>query len=219
MAESQNEKYINAKLQAVERKDTPVIARAHAMENRLPPGQRAVPKLVAMPPITPTYPVIDKTNWRLIISGLVEIPEELNWEQFLQLPQQEYIVDFHCVTHWSKLDQVFTGVDLQNIFQRAKPHKTVKHVIFASYDGYTTNVVYNELQNEVGFVAVTMNGEAIESKYGGPARVVVPHLYGWKSAKFIHEIRFVSEDEPGFWEVRGYSNNAHPWSEERYSDE
>jgi DMSO/TMAO reductase YedYZ molybdopterin-dependent catalytic subunit len=132
------------------------------------------------------------------------------------LPQEKFIVDFHCVTHWSKLDQGFVGVALAEIFKLVRPKPSAKFVIFEGYDGYTTNVSMAELKNNSAFIAVKMDGKEIEDRFGGPARVVIPHLYAWKSAKFIKAIRFQEKDEPGFWETRGYHNHGDPWKEERY---
>lgn len=206
-----NERYIKAKLRLTHLKTPRPTGKG------LPPGQHEVPAMVAMPPITPDYPRVPTTKWKLRVYGEVEQPMEWNYDSFLKLPQQEYRIDFHCVTTWSKLGQQFRGVPFAEIAKAVQPKPTVRHVIFECNDGYTTNVVYQELQSQTAFIATLMDGKEIESRYGGPIRAVIPHLYGWKSAKFLKGIRFQERDEPGFWEVRGYHNHAGPWTEERFS--
>ncbi len=186
-------------------------------DNRLPPGQHVVPEIVAMPPISDNYSHLAKKDWQLHVYGEVEKETSWNWEEFNALAQKDFIIDFHCVTHWSKLDQPFFGVDFSDILKIVKPKLKANFVIFESFDGYTTNVSLEELRQNTAFIATKMNGQEIEDKFGGPARVVIPHLYAWKSAKFIKAIRFQEKDEPGFWEQRGYHNHGDPWKEERYS--
>ncbi len=216
MQDELNKKYIDAKKKAAEN----MAGARHGSnggKNRVPPGQRVVPKMVAMPPITIRYPKIDRKEWKLRVYGEIDKEMVWNYEELMKLGVEEFTVDFHCVTTWSKLDQVFTGIDFKKIMNAVRPTKDVKHVIFESADGYTTNVVYQELLDNPSFVAMKMNDDFITTEYGGPVRFVIPHLYGWKSAKFLTGIRFVSHDEPGFWEVRGYHNHADPWKEERFS--
>lgn len=141
----------------------------------------------------------------------------MDWEEFIKLPQKNYKIDFHCVTSWSRLDQEFEGIDFLNVIEAASPKPEALYVIFECYDGYTTNLALRELKENTAFVAIKMDGQEIEDKFGGPARVVIPHLYAWKSAKFLKAIRFEKNDEPGFWETRGYHNHGDPWKEERYS--
>lgn len=210
-----NKKYIEAKEAAAKNRQPRQIS--DIKKDRIPPGQKIVDKMVAMPAITLIYPRISKNKWRLRVYGEVEHETTWNWEDFNKLKQKDFMVDFHCVTHWSKLGQKFTGVPIEEIIKIVKPLKQVKFVIFVCYDGYTTNVPYQEIINNVAFVAIKMDGADIEPKFGGPARAVIPHLYGWKSAKFVKAIRFQSSDEPGFWETRGYNNHGDPWKEERYN--
>ncbi|MBU1970315.1 molybdopterin-dependent oxidoreductase [Patescibacteria group bacterium] len=183
----------------------------------LPCGQHEVDHMIAMPPITPDYPVVLKKDWTLKIHGEVKNELTYSFAELVQLGTQEFVVDFHCVTRWSKLDQQFIGVDFQKILQKAQPLDSAKHVIFESYDNYTTNLVLAELNNAVCFLATEMGNKEINPKFGGPVRAVVPHLYGWKSAKFLSGIKFTRRDEPGFWECQGYHNHGDPWQEERYS--
>lgn len=209
-----NDLYIKAK-EKVARSD-----KRHSEQGdnpRVPPGQRLVEEMVAMAPIIDEHPVVSKEDWKLKIYGEVENPVELNWEEFHKLPIHKYTIDFHCVTRWSKLDQGFTGVDFKDIVDLVKPKNSAKFVIWEGYDGYTTNTVYQELKDNLAFIAVQKDGKDIEPKFGGPARAVIPHLYGWKSCKYLNGIKFVNKDEEGFWEVRGYNNHGNPWKEERYS--
>lgn len=188
-----------------------------ASKVRVPSGQRVVNAMVAMPPIVRTYPHVPKEEWSLKIYKNVAKELILSFEELTKLGVQEYVVDFHCVTTWSKLDQQFSGVPLSTLFKLCEPALSVKYVIFECAEGYTTNLVYQELLTNTAFLAVKMDGQDIPDRFGGPVRAVVPHLYGWKSAKHITGIRFEQNDEPGFWEVRGYNNHADPWKEERYS--
>jgi DMSO/TMAO reductase YedYZ molybdopterin-dependent catalytic subunit len=184
-------------------------------QDRLPPGQRSVDKMIAMPPITASYPHIEKSDWKLKVYGEVGNEKEWSWEEFLALPQKKFKIDFHCVTTWSKLDQEFLGVDFEDILKETRPKDSAKFVIFESFDGYSTNISLDELKRNIAFIAIKMDNKEIEVEFGGPARLVVPHLYAYKSAKFLKAIRFQQKDEPGFWESRGYHNHADPWKEER----
>jgi DMSO/TMAO reductase YedYZ molybdopterin-dependent catalytic subunit len=185
--------------------------------DRLPPGQHKISKMVAMPPISGRYPHIEKKDWKLRVCGEVKKEKIWNWQEFLKLPQRDFKIDFHCVTSWSKLDQEFSGVAFQEIIKAVEPKASARFVIFECYDGYSTNVPLAELKDNVAFIATKMDGQDIEDPFGGPARVVIPHLYAWKSAKFLKAIRFAKDDEPGYWETRGYHNHGDPWKEERYS--
>jgi len=171
-----------------------------------------------MPPIRWDYPEVSKDNWRLKVYGLVKNPVYLNWQEFTQLPQEDFTIDFHCVTRWSKLDQSFRGIHLKHIIELVKPTPQAKYIILEGDDGYTTNLSLEEVEKFGDcFIAIQMEGRDIEIKHGGPVRVIVPQLYGWKSAKFLCGIKFSATDEPGYWETRGYHNHGDPWSEERYS--
>lgn len=212
-----NNSYIQAKKHASELLKNRGQITSGSSIARIPPHQRNVSAMIAMPPIISSYPHIEKSEWELKLYGLVEEEVTLNWETFSKLSSKDFTVDFHCVTSWSKLDQKFTGVDFKELTKLCIPRSSVSYVIFESYDGYTTNIPYKELLENVCFIAFKMEDKDIEDKYGGPVRAVVPHLYGWKSAKHLKAIRFSQKDEPGFWEVRGYNNHGDPWKEERYS--
>ncbi len=220
--DSLNNSYIQAKKNASEilkkrMAKVPFVEEVLKLPSRVPPHQRAVNAMVAMPPVVNSYPHIEKNEWALKLYGEVAHEKQINWEEFTKLPIKDYTVDFHCVTSWSKLDQKFSGVDLKSLFDLCSPTEKAKYVIFECIEGYTTNIPYQELKNNVGFVAIKMDGADIPDNFGGPARAVVPHLYGWKSAKHLKAIRFSEKDEPGFWEIRGYNNHGDPWKEERYN--
>ncbi len=212
--QSLNESYLRAK-EALRRADAGVASAIG--DGRIPPGQRPVERMVAMPSIIADYPHVPKSEWNLRVFGEVASEREYDWDAVRLLPIREYEVDFHCVTHWSKLGQKFSGVPFRAFVDVVNPAETVKYVIFECADGYTTNVPYDELLEHEAFLALRMDGEDIEDRYGGPARMVIPHLYGWKSAKHVIGIRFQAQDEPGFWETRGYHNHGDAFREERYS--
>ncbi len=184
-------------------------------ENRLPPGQH----------LTPGFPVLDLgikpeiplTDWRLDVGGAVENPKSFTWEEFNALPQFVDVSDFHCVTTWSKFDVRWTGVAFFTLSELVRPKLEAKHVLFGSYDGYTTNVRIEDVMDDDVLIATKYDGKPLPRDHGGPARVIIPKLYAWKGAKFIRSIEFSVEDKLGFWEVRGYSNTADPWSEDRFS--
>ncbi|MBA3274050.1 MAG: sulfite oxidase-like oxidoreductase [Chthoniobacterales bacterium] len=184
-------------------------------ENRLPPGQH----------LTPGFPVLDLgirpdiplSEWRLEVTGLVEHPRTFTWEEFIGLPKFEDTSDFHCVTTWSKFDVKWTGVAFFSLAEAVKPQPEAKFVLFTSYDGYTTNVSIDHVMDDDVLIATHYDGQLLPRDHGGPARVIIPKLYAWKGAKFIRKIEFSAEDKLGFWEVRGYSNTADPWTEDRFS--
>lgn len=182
---------------------------------RIPPGQY----------ITQDYPVlslgptpqIDKDEWKLTTSGLGKVLE-WNWEEFQKLPQTSWTVDIHCVTKWSKLSTKWKGVLLDEIIKLVKLPPEASHMIAFSYDGYSTNLPLKEVTDGKALIAFEYEHGDISPEHGGPVRFVIPHLYFWKSAKWLNEIRFTDRDMPGFWETRGYHNHGDPWKEERYSD-
>ena len=184
-------------------------------ENRLPPGQH----------LTAGFPVLDLGlqpeislgQWHLEVGGLVEDPRSFTWEEFNSLPQFEDVSDFHCVTTWSKFDCRWSGVAFFTLVELVRPKAEVKHVLFTSYDGYATNVRLEDCLDDDVLIATQFDNKPITREHGGPARVIIPKLYAWKGAKFVRQIEFAAEDRLGFWEVRGYSNTADPWTEDRFS--
>ncbi|MFZ9682500.1 MAG: sulfite oxidase-like oxidoreductase [Cephaloticoccus sp.] len=210
------ERYIAAKQRWAEKqKASGVTARAEASADRLPPGQK----------LTTGFPVLDLgvqpeiplAEWTLSLDGLVEKPATLSWAAFNALPQVEDVSDFHCVTTWSKYDCRWRGVAFTTLFELAEPKPEAKFVYFTSYDGYSTNVPLAQCLDDDVLVATSFDGAPVTREHGGPARMIIPKLYAWKGAKFVKTITFLAEDKLGFWEVRGYSNTADPWTEDRYA--
>lgn len=198
-----------------------------AREGRLLTGRESRPELERLPPgqreVT-TWPVLDlgvqpdvsPADWRLAVDGLVETPLELDWAAFLALPQTELATDIHCVTAWSRFDNRWTGVATRDLLGRARPKAEARFVVCHSHDGYTTNLPLDAFAAEDALVAHGWDGRSLAREHGGPARIVVPQLYFWKSAKWVRRIELVARDRPGFWEERGYHDTGDPWREERY---
>ena len=210
------ERYIQAKQRWAEKqKARGVVARAIPSADRLPPGQK----------LTEGFPVLDLgvqpeiplSEWTLSVDGLVDNPVTLTWAQFGALPQVDDVSDFHCVTTWSKFDCRWGGVALTTLYELARPRPEAGFVYFSSFDGYSTNVSLDKCLDDDTLVATSFDGAPISREHGGPARVIIPKLYAWKGAKFVKAITFLPEDKLGFWEVRGYSNTADPWTEDRYA--
>lgn len=187
--------------------------RDHA--NRLPPGQHLVEKWPVLD--LGIQPEISLSDWRLKIDGAVENPLDLSFDAFMALPQVHYISDIHCVTTWSRYDNHWDGVASQTIIDLVKPRADATHVIFHSYDGYTTNIKLEVFNEPDVIIAHSWEGKRLTREHGGPVRTIVPQWYFWKSAKWVSRIEFVTADKPGFWEERGYHNEADPWTEQRYS--
>ncbi len=191
-----------------------LTGKAATPEQRLPPGQRLVRDWPVLD--LGVQPAVTLAAFRLDLDGAVEQMESLSWDAFLALPQTESICDIHCVTQWSRYDNHWQGVAARTLIERVRPHADAEHVVFHSYDGYTTNVRLDQFDQPDVFLVHRWEGKPIPREHGGPLRVLIPRLYFWKSAKWIRRIEFVARDRPGFWEVRGYHNNADPWLEERY---
>lgn len=183
-------------------------------QDRLPPGQYLTKKWPVM-----TYERTPRgmlQDWKLKVTGLVETPLELNWEEFLALPHTNLTTDFHCVTTWSRYDNTWEGIHIREILQRAKPLPNAKFVTAHSWTGYTTNIPLEDLEDDDVMIVFKHDGEELEREHGGPVRLLVPKLYAYKSAKWLDGLEFMEHDRPGFWEQRGYHNRANPWLEERY---
>lgn len=183
--------------------------------NRLPPGQHLVEKWPVLD--LGVQPDIALDKWRLRIEGAVENPVTLTFDEFMALPQVHEVSDIHCVTTWSRYDNNWDGVSSQTIIDLVKPTAEARHVIFHSYDGYTTNIKLEVFNEPDVLIAHSWEGKRLTREHGGPVRAIVPQWYFWKSAKWIRRIEFSPVDKPGFWEERGYHNEADPWTEERYS--
>jgi DMSO/TMAO reductase YedYZ molybdopterin-dependent catalytic subunit len=192
------------------------VAEAQTLDDgrpRLPPGQRV---LQAWRPMggEPGDPSLER--FRLRVWGEVESPYTLSYPELLAMPQTALAVDVHCVTGWSVMDAKVRGVLLKDLAERAKVKRGARHVIFEAAHGYTSNVPLREALGPKVMVARELAGAPLPRAHGGPVRAMVPHLYFWKSAKWLTGIRFVARDEPGYWETRGYHNHGDPWREERY---
>ncbi len=183
-------------------------------QDRLPPGQYHTKKwpILTYEP-TPTF---DPGAYRFKVWGEVEHPFELSWEELLSLPRVQLTADFHCVTTWSRYDNTWEGVHIREILGRASPTADAQYVMVHSFTNYTTNLPLASLDDEDVLIAFKHDGEELEPKHGGPVRLIIPKLYAYKSAKWLSGLEFLTEDRPGFWEIRGYSNSADPWKEERY---
>jgi DMSO/TMAO reductase YedYZ molybdopterin-dependent catalytic subunit len=189
---------------------------ADARDRRLPPGQYdahdAFPVLSAE--VTPELAAED---WTFRIDGLVAEPRTWTWDEARALPPDHYEGPIHCVTSWSKLHTVFDGVSLDTFLDQVRPLPTATHVVAYAHTGYTTNLPLSDLVSGRAWIAFDFDGKPLTPAHGGPARLLVPHLYFWKSAKWIAGLRLVDRDEPGFWERNGYHHRGDPWAEERYA--
>ena len=151
------------------------------------------------------------------LDGAVEEPVELDFSQLLKLPQVEEQSDFHCVTAWSLMDSQWRGVQFSTLAALARPHDDARFVMTYAYDGYTTNLPLEEALKDDVLVVYARNGEPLSREHGGPVRMITPQLYAWKCDTLLKRLELMKEDRQGFWEVRGYSNSAHPWRDDRYS--
>ncbi len=186
-----------------------------ASGDRLPPGQRQVTNFPVLD--LGVKPEVPLDRWALKIGGQVENPVTLGWAEFMALPQFRDTSDFHCVTTWSQFDMPWEGVAFFTLADLVRPKSTATHVFFKSYDGYSTNNPLEVCLDEDVMIAHSWNGSPLALEHGGPARVIIPKRYAWKGAKWIREITFMDRDILGFWELRGYSNTADPWKEDRFS--
>ena len=183
--------------------------------DRLPPGQKVVQDWPVL-----TYggaPRVSTADWKLRIFGLVENEAEFDWAQFTALPRTKVVTDIHCVTTWSKMDTNFEGVSVGELMTHVRPKPEAKAVIAHCYGGYTANLLLGDFLREGNLLAYIYEGEPLPAEHGGPCRLFVPHLYFWKSAKWLNGLEFLPADEPGFWERYGYHIRGDPWKEERYS--
>jgi DMSO/TMAO reductase YedYZ molybdopterin-dependent catalytic subunit len=182
---------------------------------RIPPGQYLTtdfPVLSAGP--TPRTPL---NQWSFSIDGAVDAARTWTWAELQQLPQDTFTTDIHCVTRWSKLDTTWTGVSLDTLLDGVDT--TAKYVTAWCDGGYTTNVPLADLRGKQAWIAHTYGGQPLAPEHGGPARLLIPHLYFWKSAKWVRGISLTFDNQPGFWERYGYNDYGDPWREQRYSDD
>jgi len=182
--------------------------------DRVPPGQYITPDFPVLS-AGPT-PRISLDEWSFLVEGLVSEPVTWSWKDFLDLPSETFTVDIHCVTKWSKLDTQWKGVSIDTLLEQVNLDPRAMYTTAFSYGGYTTNVPLADLVNRQAFVGYEYAGKPLVPEHGGPARLVVPHLYFWKSAKWVHGLRLIETDQPGFWETLGYHDRGDPWKEQRY---
>lgn len=183
---------------------------------RLPPGQydtgTSFPVLTAE--VTPR---LETDKWTFRIDGLVDEPKSWTWAEIQQLPGSRYDGDIHCVTTWSKLATTFRGVSVDELLGAVTVDPSATHVVAWSHTGYTTNLPLADVTGGKAWVVWEHEGHPLPVEHGGPARLLVPHLYFWKSAKWVAGLRVLDHDEPGFWETRGYHDRGDPWLEQRYT--
>jgi DMSO/TMAO reductase YedYZ molybdopterin-dependent catalytic subunit len=198
------------------------------------PNRHGMPKLPVGQHEVTNWPVLDLgeqpdvplDTWKLDVGGLVENPFTLTWDQLLALPQVDDVSDFHCVTTWSRYDNHWRGVRFRSLAELAVPNDDVRFVLCTGYDfmpgtfiPYTTNLPFARAIEDDVLLVHTWEGKPLPREHGGPCRMITPRLYAWKGAKWIRKIEFLAHDRKGFWEVRGYSNSAEPWFNDRYSTE
>lgn len=183
---------------------------------RVPPGQQITEKFPVLH--YGAIPPFDPSSWRFRAFGLVGEALELSYQEFRRLPQVQVVADFHCVTGWSKQDNLWEGVSFREIARLVKPLPEARFVTVHCAGGYTTNLPLEVLMDDDVLFAHRHNGEDLTPEHGWPLRLVVPKRYAWKSAKWVIGLEFMAEDRPGFWEVRGYHNNADPMKEERFAE-
>jgi DMSO/TMAO reductase YedYZ molybdopterin-dependent catalytic subunit len=182
--------------------------------DRLPPGQYAEP---GFPVLTAgATPRIDPGEYSFRVEGLVREPRAWSLAELKALPGSTFSGDIHCVTKWSKLDTSFGGVSLDVLLGQAEPLPEASHGLASSYGGYTTNLPLDDLRGGLAWLVWEHEGKPLPAEHGGPVRLLVPHLYFWKSAKWVTGLRLLDHDQPGFWETLGYHNLGDPWREQRY---
>ena len=185
--------------------------------DRLPPGQHLVKNWPVLD--LGEQPVVSTDTWRLEVGGLVETVLNLSWTAFQALEQSTRVSDIHCVTTWSRYDNKWKGVATRDLLDLAMPKAQASHVMLTSYDGYTTNLPLADFAAEDAILATSWEDLPLTREHGGPMRLIVPHLYLWKSAKWLRRIDIMPADAAGFWERNGYSMYGDPWREQRYADD
>lgn len=191
------------------------MAEARVQEaQRVPPGQSVTAKWPVL-----TYgdtPRVETAAWRLEVTGLVEEPLTLSWHDLMSLPQARITADLHCVTRWSRLGTDLEGVRVRDVLEAARVRPAGTHVMAHCYGGYTTNLPLRDLMRDDVLLAHRHDGRPLDADHGGPCRLLVPHLYLWKSAKWVNGLEVMDQDRPGFWERAGYHMYGDPWKEERH---
>jgi len=183
-------------------------------EGRLPPGQSLTLKWPVLH--YGSVPHFDPERWDFRAYGLVEAPVRWNWVEFNALPNVKHTSDFHCVTRWSRFDNVWEGVAFREVLSRVRPKPAASHVLVHAEQGFTANIPLPDLDREEVLFATHHDGQALAPDHGFPLRLIVPHLYAWKSVKWVRGIEFLDHDAPGFWEQNGYHMYGDPWKEQRF---
>ncbi len=184
-------------------------------EGRLPPGQSLTLKWPVLH--YGSVPRFDPERWDFRVYGQVETPLTLSWKEFNALPKFEHTSDIHCVTRWSRFDNRWSGVAFREILRRARPLPAATYVLVHAEQGYTANVPLADLDQDEVLLATHHDGEPLSGDHGYPLRLIVPHLYAWKSVKWVRGLEFLDRDAPGFWEQNGYHMYGDPWKEQRFS--
>jgi DMSO/TMAO reductase YedYZ molybdopterin-dependent catalytic subunit len=184
---------------------------------RLPPGQHLVRDWPVLD--LGEHPAITQQDWRLLVAGAVENPVVWEWADFERQPHTRHVSDIHCVTSWSRYDNEWRGLATRDLLNVVEPKPGARFVLLHGYDGYTTNLSLEDFAAPNALLAHSWQDQPLSRDHGGPVRLVVPHLYFWKSAKWLKRIEFLAADRPGFWEVNGYHNRGDPWREERYTND
>jgi DMSO/TMAO reductase YedYZ molybdopterin-dependent catalytic subunit len=228
---AKRQRYIERQL-ALDKGDVNVHFEGQPPQGRGPANRHGMPQLPVGQHQVKNWPVldlgeqptIDLAKWRLEVGGLVHNPVTLTWDEFLALPQVDDTSDFHCVTTWSRFDNHWRGVRFRTIAELVVPHDTARFVLCTGYDylpgsdiPYTTNLPLARAIEDDVLLVHTWEGMPLPPEHGGPCRMITPKLYAWKGTKWIRRIDFLAEDHKGLWEVRGYSNSAEPWHNDRYS--
>jgi DMSO/TMAO reductase YedYZ molybdopterin-dependent catalytic subunit len=188
--------------------------REKALGERLPPGQHVTEKWPVLH--YGMVPRFDKETWDFKVWGLVEQPLRLTYDELLTLPHASFQADIHCVTRWSLFDSTWQGVPVRQVLKLARPKPEARFVLVHSENNFTANLPLSDVDREPALLAYRRNGEDISPEHGWPLRLFVPHLYFWKSAKWVRGLELLAEDQPGFWEQYGYHMRGDPWKEERY---
>ena len=181
---------------------------------RLPPGQYLTDKWPVLH--AGSVPKTDLATWDFRVSGEVEEPLRVTWDEFKRLPSKEMTIDIHCVTRWSRFDTSFRGVHWSVLAELVRPRSTARFVVAHAEQGFTSNVPLEAIEDENALLAYEADGEPLTPDHGWPLRLVVPGRYFWKSAKWLRGLELLPDDQPGFWERYGYHNDADYWKEERY---
>jgi DMSO/TMAO reductase YedYZ molybdopterin-dependent catalytic subunit len=198
------------------RPDPADIVDSPRQEPRLPPGQILTEKWPVLH--HGQIPGVDVSTWDFRVSGLVAAPMRWTWDEFRALPRAQVRSDIHCVTRWSRYDNLWEGVSIRELFRNVEAKPGAAFAVIHADGGYTTNLPLAELIQDDVLLADTHDGQPLTPEHGAPVRLVVPRRYFWKSAKWVRGIELIDRDRPGFWETNGYHNEADPWREERFSD-